>query len=91
MHADAVLAGAGAAQADGALHQLAVECLGLHALFGHFRVDQIAEVEIAVTHVADQEVGDAAVVGLFHRVEQRIGQAADGHAGVGADGAAAGA
>ena len=41
------------------LHQLVVQRLGDVALFGLVRVDQVAEVEIAVAHVADQEVGQA--------------------------------
>jgi hypothetical protein len=59
--------------------------LGHSRFLGLVGVDQVAEVEVAVAHVADQEVRHARRIGLGHRVEQALGQAADRHAGVGAD------
>ena len=91
MDAHAVLAGAGALHAQRARHELVVELLGACALVGAVGVDQVAEVEVAVAHMAHQEVRDAAGIGFGHRVQQAVGQAADGYAGVGADGFAAGA
>ena len=82
--AHAMLARAGAAHAQGAGYQLVVELLGARALVGVVGVDEVAEVEVAVAHMADKKVGDAAGFDLVHRFEQAIGQAADGHAGVGA-------
>ena len=90
MQTHAVLAGAGAFQAERARHQLVVQLLGQRVLLGLVGIDQVAEVEVAVAHVADQEVGQPGGVRLGHRVEQAVGQAADGHAGVGADRAASG-
>jgi hypothetical protein len=45
-------------------HQLVVQGFGGFAFFGDVGVEQVAEVEVAVAHVADQEVGDAAGIGL---------------------------
>ena len=44
--------------------------------------------EVAIANVADQEVWNAAGIGFRHRVEQAVGQSADGHASVRTDGAA---
>ena len=84
-----MLAGAGALQAEGAADQFVVQRFGGGALFGAVGVDQVAKVEVAIAHMAHQEVGDAAGIGFGHRVEQAVGQSADGHTGVGADAAAA--
>ena len=89
MQADAVLAGAGAAQAQRAADQLRAERLGQHALLGLRRVDQVADVEVAVADMADEEIGQAGGVGLGDRFADGLGQARDRHAGVGGDAAAA--
>jgi hypothetical protein len=92
VQAHAMLAGAGAAHADRArATSLWFRASAVTRSCGDVGVEQVAEVEVAVAHMAHQEVGDAAGLGLVHRFEQAVGQAADGHAGVGADGAAAGA
>ena len=62
-----MLAGAGAFQAERAVHQLVVQRLGRFALFGLARVDRIADVEITVIDMADQEVRNATGVGLGDR------------------------
>ena len=46
-------------------------------------VDDEGEVEVAVAHMADQKVGNAAGVCLSYRVQQTVRQFADGHTGVG--------
>jgi hypothetical protein len=51
VQAHAVLAGAGAFQCQGAGHQLVVQGFGGVAFFGAVRVDEVAEVEVAVAHV----------------------------------------
>ena len=51
MQANAVLAGAGAAQAQGAIHQLLIQGFSGFPLLWVIGVDQIAEVEIAVAHM----------------------------------------
>ena len=86
-----MLAGAGAAHGQGPGHQLVVQGFGGDAFFGDVGVQQVAEVEVAVAHMAHQKVRQAAGFGFIHRFEQAVCQAADGHAGVGADGFAAGA
>jgi hypothetical protein len=93
VQAHAMLAGAGALcqlPVQRASHQLVVQHLGGFALLGLVGVDQVAEVEVAVAHVARPGSRAGRCIGLGHRVEQAVGQAADRHAGVGADGAAAG-
>src|SRR6218665_2886839 len=56
VQAHAMLAGAGAVQAQGAGHQLVVQRFGGNALFGVVGVEQVAEVEVAVAHMAHQAV-----------------------------------
>ena len=57
---------------------------------GTVGVDQIAKVEIAVAHMAYQEIRDARSFHLSDRVQQAVGQARDGHTGVGTHDAATG-
>src|SRR4051812_21367679 len=52
--ADAVLAGAGAVQRDGAAHQTLVQHFRLRQFRRTGRIDAEAEVEVAVTDVADR-------------------------------------
>jgi len=74
VQADAVLAGAGAFQPQCARHQVVIELLRGDAFFRLVRIEQVAEVEVAVADVADQEVGNAACVGFRHRIEQAVRQ-----------------
>ena len=91
VQAHAVLTGAGAAQGQGALDQLVVQRLGGLALGGAVGIDQVAHVEVAVAHVADQEIRQARGIGFVDRGQDGVGQLADRHTGVGGDGAATGA
>ncbi len=87
---DAVFAAAGAAEFEGAAHELGVEAFGQFALFGFGGVDEVADVVVAVAHMADDKVGQPGGVGLGDGVVDAFGQARNGHAGVGGDAAAAG-
>ena len=58
--ADAVFAGAGAVHGDGAGDEGLAEGFGALAFGAVVGVDEVAEVEVAVADVADEEVGDAA-------------------------------
>ena len=53
---------------------------------GVVRVDQVAEVEVAVADMADDPVRQPGRLGLGHRLVDALGQARDRHAGVGAHG-----
>ena len=72
------------------LHQLGVQPLGGVALGGLGRVDQVGDVEIAVTDMTDDVLRQAGRVGLAHRLADALGQQGDRHAGIGGHGAAAG-
>jgi hypothetical protein len=52
-----VLAGAGAFQRQRAAYQRVVQRFGDFAFLGNRRVNQVAEVEVAVADVADEEIG----------------------------------
>lgn len=56
VQAHAVRAGAGATQAQRAVHQLVTQGLGHFALFRQGGVDQVAEVEVVVAHMADEGI-----------------------------------
>ena len=53
VQANAMLASAGAAEAQGAAHELVIQVLCNLALTWDFRVNQIAKVKIAITDVSD--------------------------------------
>ncbi len=57
VQAHAVLAGAGAFQPQRALHHLHVELLHGREFFRIIRVEQVAEVEVAIADVADDQYG----------------------------------
>ena len=59
VQANPVLATAGALHAQGPFHQLLIEGLCRGPLLRVIGIDQIAKVEIAIPHMADQKVGNA--------------------------------
>ena len=84
-----MFAGAGALQANGPLHHLHIELFHRGHLGRVVGVHQVAQVKVAITHVADDPVRDTRGLGLGNRVIDALGQARDGHAGVAALAAAA--
>ena len=63
---DSVFPSAGAFECQRPRHQRVAQLLGSYALFGCVRVKKVAEMEIAIPDVTDQEVGDATGIGLGH-------------------------
>ena len=90
VQSNAVFACASAAKAQGPAHKFVIQVFGNFALTWNFGVDQIAKVEVAITDVTHQKVGQATGLGFGHRVKQAVGQFANWHTGVGADGSATG-
>ena len=84
-----MLASACTAKAQGAADKFVIQVFCNLSLFWNFRVDQIAKVKIAITDVSDQKVRQTTGFSFSHRVKQAVGQLADRHASVGADGSAA--
>src|SRR4028118_607062 len=80
----AVSRGARAGQAQGALHHRDVKPLDFGDLAWVVGVEQVAEVKVAVTHVADDPVRNARGFGFLDRLVDAFGQTGDGHAGIGA-------
>jgi hypothetical protein len=89
-HAHAVLAGAGAFQAQRALDQALVERLGELGLLGLRRVHQEHEVEVAVADVAEERHRRDVALHVLHGLVHALGEARNRHADVGRDGARAG-
>jgi len=56
---NAMFPSAGAIQRQCALHHLVTEALGSCAFFGSGRIDQVSKVEVAIAHMAHDEVGNA--------------------------------
>src|SRR4051812_29522995 len=90
-HAHAVLAGAGAFQAQRALDQALVERLGELGLLRLLRVDQEHEVEVAVADVAEERHRRDVALHVLHGFVHAFGEARDRHAYGGRDRARAGA
>ena len=83
VHADAVLARAGAAHRDRAHADALRDLVGFRALRGARRIEQHEHVEVAVADVPDDGRDDAFAVELLARLEQAIGEPRDRHARVG--------
>ena len=88
MQPDAVLAAAGALHVDRALHQFVIELLGQLALGRDHRVDEVGDVEVAVTDMTDDVVLHASGSRSFRSCRHALGQLRDRHTGIGAHGAA---
>ena len=68
VQSDAMLAGARAFQTQRARDQGMIQLFCHFTFFGFAGVDQIAEVEVAVADMTDQEVGDATGVCFDHGI-----------------------
>jgi hypothetical protein len=73
------------------LYQFRIQFFRHHTFLCLIRVDQIALMDVAIAHVANQKIQTTSGVGLVHAVQQRVGQARNRHASIGADGAPSGA
>ena len=88
--ADAVLAGAGAAHRQRASHQLFVQPSRLVDFGGIVGVEQIHQMEIAVSRVPDQADRERRAAALLRSLDDALGQTRDRHADVGGPGSATG-
>ena len=91
VHAHAMFPRAGAVHADGARDHVAVDLFGAGDVGGIIGIDQHLHVEVAVAHVADDGVDQTMRLAIGLGGEDAFGQARNGHAAVGGNGAAAGA
>src|SRR6266851_10379629 len=89
-HADAVLAGAGAAHRQGARHHAVVERLGARQVGRIVRIDHHGEMEVAVADMADDGGIEAVGYDVLLRLQDAFGEPRDRHAHVGRPHAPAG-
>src|SRR3979490_2858957 len=82
-HADAVLAGAGAAQRQSARHHAVVQPLGARQVGRVVRIDHHGEMEVAVADMADDGGVEAARDDVLLRLQDAFGKPRDRHADIG--------
>src|SRR5215472_19221544 len=81
--ADAMLAGAGAAHGERAMDHAVIHALGTGHLLGIVGVDHEAEMEISVSHMADDDSEKLRLHHIALCLEDAFGKARDGHADIG--------
>jgi hypothetical protein len=89
-HADAVLAGAGAAHGDRPVDQPGVGGLGTLELVRIVRVEQEEQVKVAVADMADERCQQPCLFDVGLGLDDALGQSRDRHADIRRPAAAAG-
>src|SRR5262245_55000743 len=72
--ADAVLAGAGAAEREGMRDERVGESLGFGELLGAIGIDAVHHVKVAVAHVTDERADEWRLVEIALGLNDRLGQ-----------------